>query len=150
MLVHEASGVKSIAGTIPLDLNSPLVMAENRHQITDIGINRLLQLVLEQWELESKFQESVVKYFPNAKLGEISCEVIENSHPTPRKQFKYHITRLFIDKQSRLPIRVENWGFPQQQGQHPPLVEEYTYTNIRVNVGFKDIQFDTRNPEYGF
>lgn len=150
MLVHEATGVKSFAGTIPLDLSSPLAMAENRHPISEIGISNLLKLVLEQWDIESKFQESNVRYFPNAKLGEIECEVIENSHPVPRKQFKYHITRLFIEKQSRLPIRVENWGFPQQQGQQPPLVEEYTYTNIRVNVGLKEVHFDVRNPEYGF
>ena len=148
--VHEAAGLSSLVGTISLAINSPSVMAENRHPITDVGMRRLLELQLKLWELESNYGEINVKFYPNARMGNVACEVIESSHPQPRKQFPFQMTRLFLDKQSRLPIRIENYGFPRQAGAQPPLVEEYTYTNVRTNVGLTDAHFDEKNPQYSF
>lgn len=152
LLAHlgAGEGVRSLVGTVSLAVNSPDVMAENRHPITDIGMRKLVALVLEQWEFEAKYQESEVQYYPNARLGNVPCEVLENSHPRPRRQFKFQMTRLFIDKQSRLPIRVENYDFPRRAGERPPLVEEYTYTNVKVNVGLSDLDFDQKNARYSF
>ena len=150
LLAHEASGLSTLLGTVSLSVNSPTVMAETRHPITEAGMKRLIELVISQWELESKFGEIDVKFYPNAKMGTSTCEVLEASHPRPRKQFKYQLTRVFIDKQTRLPVRVENYGFPPAPGQKPVLIEEYTYTNIKVNNGFRDSDFDQRNPKYSF
>lgn len=150
LLAHEASGLSSLVGTISLAVNSPTVMAETRHPITDTGMKRLVELVIAQWELESKYGEIDVKFYPDAKMGNSACEVIEASHPRPRKQFAYHLTRVYIDKQTRFPIRVENYGFPPDPGQQPILIEEYTYTNVRVNNQFTESDFDRSNPKYSF
>jgi hypothetical protein len=150
VLVHEASGLTSLVGTIPLAIDSPQVMAENRHVITDAGLRRMLEKVLAQWRVESRFGEADVKFYPHAKMGNAECEVIEVSHPRPRKQFLYHMSRLFIEKQSRLPIRLENYGWPPQAGQTAPLEEEYTYLNIRTHVGLTAADFDSRNQKYSF
>lgn len=150
LLAHEASGLSSLVGTISLSVNSPKVMAETRHPITQVGMQRLIQLVILQWERESKFGETDVKFYPNAKIGGSNCEVIEVSHPRPRKQFPYQLTRVFFDQKTRLPVRVENRGFPVAPGRQSPLLEEYTYSNIKVNNGFKDSDFDQKNPKYSF
>ena len=34
--------------------------------------------------------------------------------------------------------------------EEPPLVEEYTYANLKFNLGFTDADFDVNNPQYGF
>lgn len=150
LLAHEASGLSSLVGTISLPVNSPTVMAETRHPITQTGMKKLIELVIQQWELESKYGETDVKYYPNAKIGGAECEVIEVSHPQPRKQFPFHRTRVFFEKNTRLPVRVENYGFPVAANQNPPLIEEYTYTNIRLNTGLTDADFDQANPKYSF
>ncbi len=150
LLAREATGLTSLVGTVSLAIDSPQVMAENRHVITDLGMRRLLEIVITQWNLESKFGEVDVKYYPNAKMGNADCEVIEVTHPRPRKQFLFHMTRLFLEKQSRLPIRIENYGFPTQAGQPAQLVEEYTYVNVRTNSGLTAADFDPRNPRYSF
>ncbi|WP_145201902.1 DUF1571 domain-containing protein [Thalassoglobus polymorphus] len=150
LLAHEASGLSSLVGTVSLAVNSPKVMAETRYPITQAGMKNLIQLVIAQWELESKYGEVDVKFYPNAKIGGADCEVVEVSHPRPRKQFPYHLTRVFFEKTTRLPVRVENYGFPAAPGQKAPLLEEYTYTSIKVNNGFKDIDFDRNNPKYSF
>jgi hypothetical protein len=150
LLVREAAGVASLVGTVSLPVDSPQVMAENRHVITDMGMRRLLELLITQWELESKYAECDVKFYPGARMGNAECEVIESSHPRPRKQFPYHMTRVFFEKKSRLPIRIENYGFPPQPNQPAPLVEEYTYINVRTNIGLTPADFDRRNPNYSF
>ncbi|WP_437187977.1 DUF1571 domain-containing protein [Planctomicrobium sp. SH668] len=150
LLVRDASGITALAGTMNLAIDSPQVMAENRHVITDMGMKRMLELLAVQWQEESKYGECNVKFYPGAKMGNAECEVIECSHPRPRRQFPYHMTRVFLEKQSRLPIRVENYGFPPEPNQQAPLLEEYTYVNVKTNVGLKDADFDRRNPNYSF
>ncbi len=149
LLVHEV-GVAALAGTISLAPTAPEVMKNTRYPITQAGVSNLLETVVAQWEAEARFGEIDVQFFRNAKLGDIPCIAIQSSHPTPRREFKFHMTRLYVDKESRIPVRVEQFGFPRREGERAPLVEEYSYTNIRVNTGLTDRDFDTRNPDYGF
>ena len=144
LLVH-AEGIKAIAGTQPLALNHPEVLKENLHPITQIGMSNLLNTVIKRWEDDTKFGEVEVKVFPGAKLGETPCIVIQTVHPQARRQFLFHKTMLYIDKQTKLPIRVEQYGFPRSPGGPAPLVEKYTYTNIKTNVGLGNQDFDPRN-----
>ena len=149
LLVHE-TGLASLIGTITIDPLSPQAMSESRHPITNMGLKPLAAGVIKQWESELKYGEIDVKYYPNAKVRGIECKVIESSHPQPRRQFRFQKTRLFIDKATNLPVRVEQYGFPTTAGQKPPLLEEYTYWNVRANVGLTDKDFDPENPKYGF
>lgn len=149
LLVHE-EGIKKIAGTLALPPTSPDAMEENRYPITKIGMQKLLDTIIAQWEAESQFGETKVQYFPNAKLGELACVVIESSHPQPRRQFRFQKTRLYLDKETRLPVRVEQYAFPERPGEEPLQVEQYTYSNLRTNVGLTPRDFDPRNPNYRF
>ena len=150
MLAHEGSGLKSLVGTVSLSPSSPDVLAHSRHSITEIGLRNLLRYMIERWESEAEFGECEVQYYQNAKLGERECLVIESTHPQPRRQFRFHMTRLFFDKETSLPVRVENYGFPPRPGMDPLLEEEYTYSNLRTNVGLTDRDFDRNNPSYAF
>ena len=149
LLVHE-DGVKAIAGTIPFAPTHPTVMAENRYPITKVGISHMLETVIAQWEGETKYGEVDVKFYPDASLGNVSCIAYESTHPTPRREFRFHLTRLYFDKQTNYPIRVEQYDWPSGGAKEPPLVEEYTYSNLRVNVGLSDADFDRRNRSYRF
>jgi hypothetical protein len=147
---REGSGLKSLVGTVSLAADGIEAMQENRRPITTIGMRRMLQSVLAQWEEETRYGEVNVKFYPNARLGDRSCQVIESSHPHRRRQFPFHMTRLFIDVETRLPVRVEQYGYPTMPGATPPLEELYSYSDIRTNIGLSDIDFSKDNPEYGF
>jgi len=150
ILAHEGSGLSSLIGTVSLDVNSREALKENRYPITMIGIRNMVSKLIEQWEVESQYGECEVKYYPNAQLGNVECRVVETSHPVPRRQFKYSTTRLYLDKETNLPIRCECYGFPVSPGEKAPLIEEYTYTNLRTNTGLTDFDFDRNNPAYQF
>ncbi len=150
MLAHEGSGLKSLIGTISVPVDGPRAMAENRHPVSQAGLRNLLQLLIRQWELETRYGEITVTYYPHARIGNTACRVIQTVHPQPRKQFLYHITRLYLDESTGLPLRLENYGWPPNERAIPPLMEEYTYLNVRTNIGFTDRHFDRNCEEYNF
>jgi hypothetical protein len=115
-----------------------------------IGMRKMLDRVIAQWEHEARYAETEVQYYPNARLGDLELKAIESKHPQPRKQFKFHMTRLYLHKQSQLPVRVEQYDFPKKNGDSPPLAEEYTYLKLRTNIGLTDHDFDIKNPNYAF
>jgi hypothetical protein len=147
---HEPPGsFRNIVGTLSLDPTSSQAMAEGRHPITQIGMQKMIEAQIDLWIAEKKFGEADCQFYPNAKLQGTECQVCECTHPVPRRQFKFHRTRLFIDKKTNFPVRLEQWGFPVGGGE-PYLIEEYTYTDINPNVGLTDSDFDVRNRKYHF
>ena len=149
LLVHEA-GFASLIGTLELAPTGTQAMAENRYPITKAGIQKLMEGLIEQWEAETKYGETEVKYFEDAKIGNMKCRVIESSHPHPRKQFMFHMTRLWIDEKSGLPVRLQQFGFPAKSGAKPPVMEDYTFADIKAEVRLTDRDFDTKNPSYNY
>lgn len=149
LLVH-AEGVKAIAGTMSLAMTDPEVTKENRYPISNIGMRQMLASIIASWEAETKFGEIKVDFYPGAKLGSTPCTVVQTMHPQPRRQFRFHLTRVYFDKQTNMPIRVENYGWPRNAGEQPPLIEEYTFSNLNTKVQFTDLDFDPRNRSYRF
>jgi hypothetical protein len=150
LLAHEGSGIGTIAGTQTLPINGAMAMKDNHHPINMIGMSNLLDQVIKQWEVEAQYGEINVQYYPEAKIGQMNCVAIEVTHPQPRRQFPYSMARVYLDRGSHFPVRVELYGWPQQQGVPPPLWAEYTYSKIQTNIGMVDFDFDRRNPRYKF
>lgn len=149
-LLAHGTGIESIVGTLTLSPTSADAMVENRYPITMIGISNMLDKVTKQWDFESQYDEVEVKYYPNAKIGRVACKVVETSHPKRRPHFKFHMTRLYVDQKTNLPIRVEQYGFPKKAGAKPPLIEQYTYSALRPNMNLTDRDFDPSNSKYDY
>ena len=149
-LVAHESGFLSIAGSMELTPTDSMAMSENRYPITMAGIANTLKVMIKQWEAETKYGESEVKYYKDAKLGSMVCRVVETSHPQPRRQFNNHKIRLWVDTASGLPVRMQKFGFPRRAGDQPPVIEDYTFMNIKTDVRLTDADFDRNNTKYSF
>jgi len=147
--VHE-TGLASLIGTLSLSPEDTRVMAENRYPITKAGLLNMIETVIGQWQEESKYGETDVKYFEDAKVGDYTCRVIESSHPQPRKQFPFHLTRIWIEEKSGLAVRVQQFGFPKNKDAKPSIMEDYAFTSIKPEVRLTDRDFDTKNPGYNY
>ncbi|NQV23825.1 MAG: DUF1571 domain-containing protein [Rhodopirellula sp.] len=149
MLAH-GTGIEAIVGTLELDPSSDRALEESRYPITNIGMRNLLELTIAQWNSELNVPDAKVRYFPNAKVGNVECRVFESSYDQKHKGVKFHMTRLYVDKATAFPVRVEQFDFPARTGEKPVILEQYTYTNVKPNAGLKDIDFDVKNPNYEF
>ncbi len=149
VIAHDVGFNKLLAGTLHLDPTSSRAMTDCRHPITEAGIGPLLETVSKRWESELNLDESVVT-FSDMKVGEQHCLMIETTHPGRGGDFMFHKVRLYVDKELGLPIRFEAYDWPKHAGAEPELAEEYTYSDLKLNVGLKEIDFDVANSSYSF
>ncbi len=153
-LLGHGVGIKKIAGTVPLQPTGAMAMAGQRYPITEIGIYMLTRRLVEVGELDMKYGECDVKFFRGAKInvGNVKRAVtgIEVVHPVPRKNFRFNVARIFVDDELKIPVRYESYDWPEKPGGPPQLLEEYTYTDLKLNNGFTDADFDENNPNYRF
>ena len=69
--------------------------------------------------------------------------VSKSVHPTnPNGYFQYFRDVVYFDKETHLPIRLEFYDWPRQQGDPGQLVEVYSFANMRLNVGLGDNVFN--------
>jgi len=144
------TGIRKVFGTVPLDPTGPIAMKGNRYPITEIGLVNLVRRLIEVGDKDTKYDECEVKFFPEAKINDRVCTCVQIIHPVPRRNFLFHVARIFVDDEMNLPVRYEAYEWPEKEGGPPELVEEYTYLNLKLNNGFTDADFDIHNPNYGF
>jgi len=152
LIVKEVSGLGSlVGGGVHLRPNDPRVVAENRYPVTHVGIANLLETTIRDWEKELKVagDEVDVQYFPNARLkdpngraADVPCLAVQVIHLKKLSGLPYHMNRVYFDKETRLPVRAERYGWPERAGEKPPLLEEYKYLNLQTNVNLTDADFD--------
>ncbi len=136
--------------TVSLDPESPRAMKGNKYPITSVGMKNLMKKLIVVATESMKHDECEVKLFPKVKVNGRVCTCMQSVHPVPRDHFKFHIARIYVDDELQMPIRYESYGWPTREGQDPPLLEEYTYVNVKLNNGFTDRDFDKSNGNYRF
>ncbi|HEY4308200.1 MAG TPA: DUF1571 domain-containing protein [Pirellulales bacterium] len=150
-LLAHGNGIKHrLIGTVSLKPTSTLAMSGNRYPITEMGMRRLLERLLEIGSNDVKYGECTVNWIQGAKVNNRTCTCIQVVHPVPRRNFLFHLARIYVDDEMQIPIRYEAYDWPTAGSNQPQLNEEYTFLNVKVNNGFTDADFSTENPSYGF
>lgn len=150
ILAHDVGIGKVLAGTMRLDPRGSMAMEDNRHPITEAGLGMLIDTVAKHWAIELTPEESQLTFNTNMQIDNRSCTMIESVHPRKNPGFLFHKVRLYIDHGLGLPIRFEAYDWPKHAGAAPELIEEYTYRNLRTNVGLREADFDPSNKQYSY
>jgi len=150
MWAHGTGLKHTMFGTVSIKPNGPLAMVGQRYPITELGVQNLVQRLIEIGTRDMQYGECEVQFFENAKIENRTCTCIQVMHPVPRRNFLFHQARIFVDNELNLPIRYAAYDWPKKPGGSPELIEEYTYLDMKVNNGFTDADFDIRNPNYNF
>jgi len=150
VLAHDVGLKRLLAGTLTLEPTCDLAMEDCRHPITQAGIGPLLHTIEGRWAAELDPSESLVAFRDGQLVGSRACTLIETTHPRHEPHFLFYRVRVYIDRDLGLPIRFEAYDWPTTPQDAPELVEEYTYTNIKLNVGLRDVDFDVSNTDYAF
>lgn len=150
MWAHGVGLKNTMFGTVSLPPTGVMAMKNQRYPLTELGILNLTNRLVEVGQQDVKYGECDVKFYKNAKINRRVCTCIEVMHPVPRRNFLFHLARIFVDDELNLPIRYESYDWPKEKGGKPELIEEYTYLNLKINNGFTDADFDVKNPNYKF
>lgn len=150
VLVHDVGFTRLLTGTVKLDPRGSMAMQDCRHPITEAGMGHMIDTIDSAWERELRAGESEVVLTEGVRVGGRPCTRITSVHPKRSASYLFHMVKVYIDDEHRLPIRFEAYDWPRTPGAEPELVEEYTYAKLRVNVGLTERDFDASNREYSF
>lgn len=148
ILAH-AGGRLGFAPSVWLQPDGPIAMKGNRYPITEIGIENLIVKLIEKGERDRKLGDCEVS-FQDSKINGRACTFLEVKHPLPKPQFDFHIAQIYIDKELNVPVRYAAFTWPEAGTEEPVLLEEYTYLNLKLNVGLTDDDFNQKNKAYNF
>jgi hypothetical protein len=143
-MIAQGAGIQGLIGPVHLKPDGLIAMRGQRYPITEIGILNLTKRLIEVAEQDRQHDECEVKFFKEAKINKRLCTCIEVTHPTKRPYFRFYKARVFVDDKMNIPVRYEAYDWPSAPGDEPPLLEEYTYTDVKLNNGFTDADFEPK------
>lgn len=152
---HEGNLVAHVAGfanvkRFYLEPTSSIAMSGNLHPIYDIGFRNLLVKMMEVGDKDRRHEECIVTVKKGLELDGRKCTMLQAMHPQKREHFEFHIARIYIDDELEFPLAYEGYLWPEEEGGDPVLLEKYYYTDVKINVGLKDIDFDPANEAYDY
>ena len=133
-----------------LEPTSSLAMSGNRYPITDIGLENLLSLMAQRGNRDRKHGPCEVRLDPKLKFGERDCALLEINHPKKEGPYDFHLAKIYIDIERQILLGYEGFGWPTSSGGELPLIERFYYSDVELNVGLTDQDFNPDNPEYNY
>ncbi len=140
MRVH-STGILGAVGWVSIHPQDPRVLEHSRHVITETGFGNLITRCSQDWARERNFNRtraSVAEYDFNGAR----CIRIEVAY-TERVPTAYcYRSVLYLDKQTRMPVRAECYDWPVAGSQSGgELLEVFSYLRTRFNVGLTEKDF---------
>ena len=131
--------------TVRVDPNSDAALSESLVPITQIGFanvtDSLIKLIQQDIQRDPAGANTKVKFYRKAKINNRVCTRISVLHPAPDTGMEFAEANAFVDDELHVPIRVEALLWPKTAGGAKPLLFEYTYTDLQLNVGLTDEDF---------
>lgn len=144
VLIHEPDGISRFF-TFLLDPGGWRILQESRFPFTEIGIGRLIaRIVRDARKAWSKGEMRLVDRGRSTIKGR---EVLDMEAILPQDEragYSFYRTILSIDREFWLPVSASIYGWDNR------LLGTYAYSDLRLNVGLGDEDFDPSNPTYNF
>ncbi len=125
-----------------------IAMKGNRYPVTEMGVKNMVRRLIELARSELGRDVCRVSFAEDASIDDRDCTCIQVTRPAPSDPEVSQIARVFIDDELGIPVHFESReSSPGGQGTFE-LIEQYTFRQVRLNVGFSDADFDVENPAY--
>ncbi|MCA9181435.1 MAG: DUF1571 domain-containing protein [Planctomycetales bacterium] len=148
LIAHEGGFLNLLR--VQLAPNSSLAMLGNKYPITEIGLLRLAEKLIEKIDRDVDLSQCLIETREQQFVGDRPCRLIQVTQPKSVPGADFYIAQVFLDTQRQIPLRYASFLWPERPGEPPPLEEEYTYLDVELNVGLSDSDFDPDNPSYNY
>lgn len=151
LVAHEGGFARRL-GSQNLDPEGWLAMRGQLYPIHMIGLKNLIDKMIERGQRDLEHDDIVVVDRNDVELAGRTCNLIEIRHETEDDRFDFYLARIYVDQEHNIPTRYVSYTWPKEGEELSPkdVLEEYTYTDIQLNVGLTDDDFDKENSEYDF
>ena len=137
-----SSGLASALGFLSVDPRDPRVMANSRHPITEAGMSNLIRSLGAYVQGNCAQPGQAKMTFAEYRFLQKLCTRMEITHLVQTAQLPFSRKVVYFDRESHLPVRVENYDWPKQPGTPGELLECYSHVDLKFNVGLADEAFN--------
>jgi len=129
--------------TLRLDPTGSVAMKDNRHTVLEAHIGRIIDICDKNYRLARQLNTGTFEPCEGRLIGGRPTSCIKEVFPNDNR-FYGGVNYIYFDRGYKFPIAVEIYGWKRE------LIEKYEYTNITLNQGLSDKEFDPENDEYDF
>ncbi len=150
MAVHEVGLLLGLK-TLWLDPTGFLAMQGQRYPISEIGIMKLIDKLIERGEKDRDNPDIRVNIITDQKLDDIPTEVIQIRRTKPSNQEDdFSLAEITLDPERQLILGYRAFGWPVEPEGEPVLLESYTYHDLKPHVSLTEADFAPKNSKYNF
>jgi outer membrane lipoprotein-sorting protein len=126
-----------------LDPEGSIAMRSSRHPITESDFGSTLRLIQKNVRRAGREKSATIECLDEATVNGRKTRHYRAVFPE-KKGFINHVISMYVDTGLNFPIKIEMYDWNDR------LVESYTFADLKINVGLKDIDFDTENTAYEY
>lgn len=139
---YRQAGPLGNKGPLKLEVDDHKFLADHRHPVTEWGMGPMIDVIANATAREKSLNNPVETFtsdyqFANRNVTrfEIDCR---------RSHAARYAARMvvFVDKETKLPIRFECYGEPRGGEHVGDLLEAYSFTDLKFNTGLGENTFD--------
>ena len=128
-----------------VDPASSIVKRESLMPITEIGFSQVLDRTIRTLQqdvaADPRGDNTIVEQITTATINGRPCQMLRITHPRRRDGLQFFSASMAIDSALHVPVRFDVYDWPETPDQQPPLMSEFTYTNVTLNAELDDATF---------
>jgi hypothetical protein len=136
------AGAKGADRFLLVGLDDPKATLDGRHPVTGYGVGAVLERVAKAVATERGLNNPVEVYPSEFQFAGRAVTRYEVLTRRPHAHRYAHQMLVFVDNQTKLPVRWEAREAPKPGVPTGELIEAHSYTDLRPTVGLGDSAFE--------
>jgi hypothetical protein len=141
-VLFRPAGLAGRKGMLKLDVDSAKFLADNRHPVTDWGMAAIIETIATSTAREKTLNNPVDVYSADYQFANRNVTKYEILTRRPHA-FRYAAKMVvYVDKETKLPVRFEAYDDPKPGTTVGDLFEAYSFTDLKFNTGVGENTFE--------
>jgi hypothetical protein len=140
-VLYRPAAASGRQGLQKLDLDDSRFLTEHRHPVTEWGMGPIIELIATSTAREKALNNPVEVFTADYQFDKRNVSKYE-IHMRRSHAARYAAKMIvFVDKETKLPVRFEAYGDPKPGAPAGELLEAYSFTNLKFNTGIGENAF---------
>jgi hypothetical protein len=139
---YRQAGAAGRKGVLRLEVDDAKFLADHRHPATEWGMGPIIELIATSTAREKALNNPVETFTSDYQFANRNVTKYEILMRRPHALRYAARMVVFIDKETKLPIRFEAYDEPKAGALVGELLEAYSFTDLKFNTGIGENTFD--------